>query len=240
MPRRAPSPVPVPAGRPVPDWTYEQAALAAGRRVIAGADEVGRGAWAGPLVAAAVCFPPALIRAAAAAGPEGPEPLAGLAAIRDSKQLTPAAREMLDVRIRAVAAVGLGLVSAALCDCIGMGAANRLAIARAIRALPVRPDYLLLDAFPLPAMPIPQAALIRGDSRVMSIAAASIVAKVARDAILDRLHTVWPTYGFVRNKGYGTAAHAAVLDAQGPCPEHRRSFDPLRSRLAAAAADEPA
>ena len=157
--------------------------------------------------------------------------LAELAGVRDSKQLSHAARCALDACIRRHAEVGLGLVSAALCDRIGMAAANRLALTRAIRALPALPDYVLLDAFPLPRLPIAQQPLIKGDTRVVSIAAASIIAKVARDALLDACHACWPAYDFGRNKGYGTAAHNAALLQHGPTPEHRRSFDPLRSLL---------
>ena len=225
------TPAPLPAPRPaVPDWSYEAAAQAAGYRAIAGGDEVGRGAWVGPLVAAAVMFPPALVQAATGRpDPEQAAALAELAPVRDSKQLTAAARQALDAVIRRHAAVGLGWVSAALCDRIGMAAANRLALTRAIRALPGRPEYLLLDAFRLPSLPIPQLALIKGDSRVVSIAAASIVAKVARDALLEEYDTRWPGYGFAQNKGYGTAGHAAALQRGGPCPEHRRSFTPVRT-----------
>jgi ribonuclease HII len=229
-----------------PDWSFEQAAQAAGYGRIAGADEVGRGAWAGPLVAAAVVFPTPLIAAGPGGEPgslgDGPQPcpidpalqlcLADLAGVRDSKQLSPAARRALDACIRRHGEVGIGWVSAALCDRIGMAAANRLALTRAIRALPALPDYLLLDAFPLPGLRIPQQALIKGDARVISIAAASIVAKVARDALMHDLHVCWPAYGFGNHKGYGTAVHHTALIEQGPCPDHRRSIDPLRTQLA--------
>jgi len=234
---------PAPPGPLCPDWTYEQAALAAGHQVIAGCDEVGRGAWAGPLLAAAVVFPPALIAAAPhSADPAVAACLEELAGVRDSKQLTPAARRHLAAGVRRQAQVGIGLVSAALCDRIGMGAANRLALTRAIRALPVPPEYVLIDACRLPRLPQPQLALIKGDSRSVSVAAASIVAKVARDALMDEYHATWPAYAFAAHKGYGTAAHQAALFAHGPTPQHRRSFDPLRSWLGGPPAppEEPA
>ncbi len=201
---------------------------------MAGCDEVGRGALAGPLFAAAVVFPTELIMATEGTGdPALCDCLAELAAVRDSKLLAPAERRRLAACIRRQAVVGLGNVSAGLCDRIGMGAANRLALTRAIRALPAPPGFVLVDAYRLPRLPMPHLALIKGDSRSVSIAAASIVAKVARDAIMDGYHALWPGYGFDENKGYGTPAHLAVLRRLGPTPQHRRSFDPLRSALAA-------
>jgi ribonuclease HII len=186
-------------------------------------------------MAAAVVFSPALIAAATGGAADAAlqSCLDELAAVRDSKQLTPSARCRLDACIRRQGQVGLGLVSAALCDQIGMGAANRLALTRAIRALPAPVDYVLVDACRLPRLPQPYLALIKGDSRSVSIAAASIVAKVARDALMDSYHTCWPAYCFDENKGYGTPAHLHALVTHGPTPQHRCSFDPLRSLLAA-------
>jgi ribonuclease HII len=233
---------PAPPGPLQPDWSEEATALAAGYQTVAGCDEVGRGALAGPLMAAAVVFPPALIAAAAtgAADASLQDCLDELAAVRDSKLLTPAARCRLDACIRRHGRVGLGLVSAALCDQIGMGAANRLALTRAIRALPGPVEYVLVDACRLPRLPLPHLALIKGDSRSVSIAAASIVAKVARDALMDAYHTCWPAYRFDENKGYGTPAHLRTLIQHGPTPQHRRAFDPLRSLLAAPDSPAPA
>jgi ribonuclease HII len=225
---------PAPPGPLHPDWSHEAAAQAAGYWAVAGCDEVGRGALAGPLMAAAVVFPPALIAAATGAADAALQDcLDELAGVRDSKQLTPAARCRLDACIRRQGQVGLGRVSAALCDQIGMGAANRLALTRAIRALPAPVDYVLVDACRLPRLPLPHLALIKGDSRSVSIAAASIVAKVARDALMDAYHPCWPAYRFDENKGYGTPAHLHALVQHGPTPEHRCSFDPLRSLLTA-------
>jgi ribonuclease HII len=203
-----------------------------GYALAAGCDEVGRGAWAGPLVAAAVIFPPELVQALADPQSAIRNPQwAGLAAVRDSKQLLPAQRERLDGVIRRHAlAVGLGQVSPGLGDRIGWGAANRLALVRAVRALPLHPDYLLLDAFGLPGLDLPQLPLIRGDSRCMSIAAASIIAKVARDRQMVAAGLVYPAYAFALHKGYGTPTHAAALARHGPSPIHRRSFAPVRER----------
>ncbi|HEX5506841.1 MAG TPA: hypothetical protein VFW96_29785, partial [Thermomicrobiales bacterium] len=137
---------------------HERELAARGRRLIAGVDEVGRGAWAGPLVAAAVILPPPADAAVAAAL------LARLAGVRDSKLLSPARREALRAAIEGVAlGIGLGAVGAAEVDRLGLGAANREAHRRAVAALPLRPDFLLLDAFPLPGAPAPQRAIIRGD-----------------------------------------------------------------------------
>ena len=241
MPRRPWQPpsgvLAAPPGPLLPDWRYEAAALAAWHVTVAGCDEVGRGALAGPLVAGAVVFPPDLIRAAASGDPAWSAGLAELAAVRDSKQLSAAVRAELDGCIRRQAQVGLGAVSAALCDRIGMGAANRLALTRALRALPARPAFVLIDACRLPLWPGPQLGLIKGDSRAVSIAAASIVAKVARDRLMEGYHTDWPAYRFADNKGYGTAAHLTALRNSGPSPQHRRSFAPIRS--AADPAEEP-
>ncbi len=218
-----------------PGWDFELAALGEGKQLIAGCDEVGRGSWAGPLVAAAVIFPPDLIAAAGDAAQEDEScllRLADLEGVRDSKQLTPERREELDVCVRRQAlTVGLGLVSPALCDAIGMGAANRLAMVRAVRALGLTPELLLLDAFRLPLLRLPQLPIIKGDARSYSIAAASIVAKVARDRMMAECDAEWPAFGFGKHKGYGTAEHAAALLREGPTPLHRRCFAPVREAL---------
>jgi ribonuclease HII len=154
--------------------------------------------------------------------------LAHLAGVRDSKALSAEQRERLMPAIVATArGVGIGSVPADELDRIGLGAANRLAWARAIAALPLVPDHLLLDAFRLPGVRLPQTPLIRGEQESLSIAAASIVAKVHRDRLLHALDREFPHYGFARHKGYGTAAHQAALLAHGPCPVHRFSFGPV-------------
>jgi ribonuclease HII len=205
-----------------PGLARESALTVQGYRAIAGVDEAGRGAWAGPLVAAAVILPaPDEVGEATL--------LAQLAGVRDSKTLDHARRERLLPAIEQVArGIGVGWVPADELDRIGLGAANRLAWERAIAALPLAPDFLLLDAFRLPASDLPQEPIIRGDRDCLSIAAASIVAKVTRDRALVALDARFPPYGFGRHKGYGTAAHHAALRLHGPCPEHRQSFAPLR------------
>ena len=230
-PRSPKTPIPLPAR---PDWETERGCHVQGYALVAGCDEVGRGAWAGPLVAGAVIFPPALAAHVDDTAPPADPALArawtDLAPVRDSKQLTPKMREHLAVRIRQHAlAVGIGLVSPGLGDRIGWGAANRLALVRAVRALAVPPDYLLLDAFGLPGLAVPQLPLIKGDARCISIAAASIVAKVYRDRLMVAAHADYPAYDFATHKGYGTAVHAAALEAAGPSPLHRRTFAPVKN-----------
>jgi ribonuclease HII len=135
--------------------------------------------------------------------------------------------------VRAVACgVGLAAVPAPSIDVLGIGPANRLALRLAVADLPLVPDYALVDAVLVPDLPCNQTAVVRGDSRCLSIAAASVVAKVARDDLLDRHAVRYPGYGFERHKGYGTAAHLAALEAHGPCPLHRRGFAPVRGLVA--------
>jgi ribonuclease HII len=203
---------------PVPDSTAERAFWQAGYHLIAGVDEVGRGAMAGPLVAAAVVFPPTDSWWPA----DTP-----LAAVRDSKLLTAEGRARLVPIICAGAvAVAVGEVEAGEIDAIGVGPANRLAMERAIAALPVCPEALLLDATTLD-VDLPQVGLIDGDARCISIAAASIVAKVTRDRFMIECHGVDPRFGFAIHKGYCTAEHLAALERHGPCRHHRRSFAPV-------------
>ena len=212
------------AAVPTPGLGRERSLLAAGYRAIAGIDEVGRGAWAGPLVAAAVVLPP--VDGTAFDEDELTRRLAG---VRDSKGLSPRQRERLAGAIEATAlGVGVGWVPAAEIDRLGLTAANRLAWHRAVAALPCPPDFLLLDAFSLPGSPTPQLAIVRGDRDCLTIAAASIVAKVVRDRALAVLDLTLPGYGFGRHKGYGTAEHRTAIARHGPCAEHRRSFAPLR------------
>lgn len=211
------------AGAVVPGLAREIALAGSGYRAIAGVDEAGRGAWAGPLVAAAVILPDA-------SADDGAALLDQLRGVRDSKLLNAVRREVLLMTITATArAIGVGWVGATELDRIGLGAANRLAWERAVAALDPPPDYLLLDAFRLPASPLPQTPIVRGDRECLSIAAASIVAKVTRDRALAALDQHYPHYGFGRHKGYGTVAHQVALREHGACAEHRRSFAPLRA-----------
>lgn len=202
-----------------PGLDRERRLWARGCLAVAGLDEAGRGAWAGPVVAAAVILPPRqrnLLRA--------------LQGVRDSKTLSPAQRERLEPEIRANAlAVGVGLASARYIDAHGIIAATRLAMEMAAFNLGVLPDHLLIDALRLPGLPVAQTALAHGDGLVLSIAAASIVAKVYRDRLMVGLGVSYPAYGFVSHKGYGTAAHRQALLQCGPCREHRLSFAPLRA-----------
>jgi ribonuclease HII len=213
---------------PPPGLRLERRLWRQGYRLIAGIDEVGRGAWAGPVVAAAVVLPL-----------EAPHLRRSLAGVNDSKQLTPRQRERLFEAIRATAlGIGLGGASAAEVDRAGLIAATRAAMQRAVAMLPADalPEALLIDAVDLTAeVPLPQQAIIYGDSRSLSIAAASIVAKVSRDRWMVGLDQAYPGYGFARHKGYGTAEHCAALEQLGVCPYHRLSYAPIM-RLCARAA----
>lgn len=197
----------------------EQRLWHAGYRRVAGLDEAGRGAWAGPVVAAAVVLP---------AEPAIADQLAG---VIDSKQLSPTQRSRLaPLIVERAAATGVGVVAAQRIDQVGIAAATREAMALAVARLDPAPDFLLIDFVRLAGMPIPQASLVKGDCRVLSIAAASVLAKVTRDRLMDELALRFPAYGFERHKGYGTAQHQAALAAWGPSPEHRLSFAPVDKR----------
>lgn len=196
-----------------PGLKLEQALWRAGLRRVAGLDEAGRGALAGPVTVAAVVLPPA------------ESVLRLLDGVRDSKQMTPAQREHWAARIRQVAwDWALGWAEAAEIDALGILPATRRAALRAIGALHAPPEHLLLDYLKLPDCDIPQTALPKGDVHVLSIAAASVLAKTARDAHMRALEKDFPGYGFARHKGYGTAAHREALRRLGPSPVHRRSF----------------
>lgn len=195
---------------------YERELWAEGR-VVAGLDEAGRGAWAGPVVAAAVILPP-----------EPERVLDALAGVDDSKRLSPAARERLYDRIREVAATAVGVIPPDVIDAIGILNATYRAMRAALAALAQQPDALLIDYLPRPLGDWPQQRLVRGERASLSIAAASIVAKVHRDRLMVELDARYPGYGFARHKGYGTREHRRALDALGPCPIHRRSWKPIR------------
>lgn len=183
---------------------------------VCGVDEVGRGPWAGPLVAGAAIIPEKL----------------GIEGIGDSKRLSAATRERLSVLLHDRAIVGIGIVEVAELDRIGLTAANDLAMARAIEALPSAPALALIDGKRVPkGLPVPAEAIVKGDSKSLSIAAASIVAKVARDRMMSDLAKQHPGYGWETNAGYGTAAHKAGLKTLGVTPHHRRSFKPIANIL---------
>ena len=198
-----------------PTLEFEQALWQQSFCTIAGLDEAGRGALAGPLFAAAVILPKG----------RSLDLLHGLAGVRDSKQLSPAKREVAANLIKSIALDwGIGVISAAEIDENGMAKAGRLVFERALASLKTVPDHLLVDYFKLPALKIPQTALIKGDARSLSIACASILAKTARDKAMRDLDQLYPDFGFVVNKGYGTAAHRQALVKHGTCPEHRQCF----------------
>ena len=207
----------------MPDLSLEQwVETEFGVTFVAGLDEAGRGAIAGPVVAAAVILPL-----------DRPEIRQQLAQVNDSKQLTPARREATFDLIAAYAlTTGVGRSSAVEIDRLGIMAANRLAMRRAIAQLDPVPQFLLLDGrMRLPAVYLPQRAIVRGDTRSLSIAAASILAKVSRDREMIALDDRYPVYGLRYHKGYCTRAHEAALAAHGPCPIHRHSFAPIRRPL---------
>jgi ribonuclease HII len=210
--------------RAPPDLATERALWRDGVGSIAGIDEVGRGPLAGPVAAGAVILPQI---------PRITGRFRWLARVRDSKQLPSAAREELSGYIwEHSLAAGVSFVPVAVIDRIGIAEASRQAWLGAIAELVVKPAHLLLDAFRLPACRLPQTPIIGGDEKIMSIACASIIAKVARDRLMADEHTEHPGYGFVTNKGYATPEHFAALDRLGPCRLHRRSFSPVREMVA--------
>ena len=202
-----------------PDLRFESTLWAEGFAYIAGLDEAGRGAWAGPVAAGAVILPP------------DPEIQRQLSQVRDSKQMRPAERTYWAEIIKDQAlAWGVGFATHLEIDAWGIVPATRQAMKRALEALAPVPEHLLIDALRLPEIALPQTALIKGDARSLSIAAASVLAKTARDAVMVQLDEQYPAYGFARHKGYGTAAHQSALERCGPCPIHRLSFAPVKER----------
>jgi ribonuclease HII len=195
-----------------PSDFFEAEARTRGYELIAGLDEAGRGPLAGPVVSAVVILP----RRFASAG------------LNDSKQVAPAERERLYRHIvkRAIS-VGVGLATEREIDTVNILQATRLAMLRALQALPVTPDFLLLDALFLPSVRLPQRPIIKGDAFSLSIAAASIVAKVSRDRLMRDYHRRYPQYNFQSHKGYGTPEHLRLLAEYGPCEAHRQTFRPV-------------
>ena len=201
-----------------PDLSEELALAEAGHTHVAGIDEAGRGAWAGPVYAAAVVLPL-----------ERLDLVDLLEGVRDSKLLSPARREALLPIIKDVAvAVGVGWASPAEIDEMGIAAATRQAMARAIARLNGRVSALLIDYVRLPEVTLPQRVLPKADARCLSVAAASIVAKVTRDRLMVELEGRHPVYGFDRHKGYGTRQHREALARLGPAPIHRKSWRPIQ------------
>ena len=203
--------------QPRPTYREEAALFGEGYSLVAGMDEVGRGPIAGPVVAGVTALPPTLRGR-------------WVRLIRDSKQLTASQRtDALEYIRDAALALGTGMCSAREVDALGIVAATHLAMRRALHTLPLLPQFLLLDAFPLPGVPIAQKAIVKGDALCLSIAAASIVAKVERDKIMQEEEDVaHPEYGFANHKGYCTREHVRNLRRRGPCSIHRFSFAPVR------------
>lgn len=204
-----------------PTLAAERRARARGYRLIAGIDEAGRGCLAGPVVAGAV-----ILRL------ESGSLLERIHEVTDSKLLTPRQRERLLREIEGVSvSMGVGVAPSWEIDKAGIVVATRRAMARAVRALEVKPDFLLIDALLVPESPYPQQAIVKGDRLSLSIAAASILAKVKRDEWMDVFDQTWPDYRFGLHKGYATALHRRALEALGPCPIHRRTFAPVAALL---------
>jgi ribonuclease HII len=204
-----------------PDIQYETELWHSGLKYIAGIDEAGRGAWAGPVTAGAVIL-----------SSDDPDLSSRLQGVRDSKQMSAVQRGKWEKTIRQVAlGVSTGWADYDEIDALGILPATRLAMQRAIAGLNCQIDHLLIDAVILRDVEIPQTSLIKGDARSLSIAAASIIAKTARDHFMELLEEKTPGYGFARHKGYGTAYHQEALSKVGVSPVHRKSYAPIKKLL---------
>ncbi|HTC12706.1 MAG TPA: ribonuclease HII [Chthoniobacterales bacterium] len=193
---------------------FEKLLWSKGVSLVAGIDEAGRGPLAGPVVAAVAVLPTKF----------------SLAGLNDSKQLAEEFREELFEALTASGALvcyGVGIAEPAEVDRFNILRATFLAMQRAIAALPIQPEHLLIDGLPVPVFQQPQTAIVGGDGKSKSIAAASVIAKVTRDRMMRKWHSEFPQYSFDRNKGYGTREHLESLQIHGPCPIHRRSFAPV-------------
>ena len=195
------------------DFSRERALRARGFFLVAGVDEAGRGPLAGPVVAAAVILPDDC----------------AIEGLNDSKKLTTKKREHFHtiLTLRADIHWGIGQADVGEIDSLNILRATHLAMARAVAALPRKPDHALVDGLPVRGLPVPHTALVAGDTLSLSIAAASIIAKVARDRLMTALDAEYPQYGFARHKGYGVREHLEALRSHGPSPVHRRSFQPV-------------
>lgn len=199
-----------------PDLSFETALWEQDLHYIAGIDEAGRGALAGDVAAAAVILP------------READLQHILAGVRDSKQMSPVQREYWSQEIKKAAlAWAVGFASNTEIDSLGIAPATRLAVRRALELLPIKPDHLLVDYINLPDCAVPQTPLVKGDARCLSIAAASVLAKTARDELMRHYERRYPGYGFAKHKGYGTASHRIALQQLGASPLHRCSFAPL-------------
>jgi len=193
-------------------WAYEKQAWSDGHTRVAGLDEAGRGPLAGPVVAAAVILPPGI----------------DVTGLNDSKVMTAPAREKAFGRIVSEAAVGVGIVGPEIIDEINILRATHEAMKAALGNLDAAFDFVLVDGLPVPGLPAESLSIVKGDSKSVSIMAASIVAKVTRDRIMIELDREYPQYGFASHKGYCTSRHLAAIRRCGPCPCHRRSFAGVR------------
>lgn len=195
-----------------PTSRFEKLYRAQGYASIAGLDEAGKGAWAGPVVAGAVILPEKV----------------ELPNLNDSKLLTARMREQLyDLIVEQAIAYGVGIQEAHMVDEIGLSAAHRLAMRQAVEALAVTPDFLLVDGLGIRQLGVESVCIVKGDQKSRSIAAASIIAKVTRDRIMIKLHDKFPAYGFADHKGYGTAEHREAIAKHGVCSIHRLSYEPV-------------
>jgi ribonuclease HII len=201
---------------PLPTFHEERSLLVDGFTIVAGVDEAGCGCWAGPVYAAAVILPF--------------DSRIGL--VRDSKTLSLSQRQRAVERIKKEAAAwAVGTASAEEIDQMNIRRAGALAMKRAIEGLTMKPQFVLIDAFRIPGLDIPSKSIVRGDAKVKSIAAASVIAKVERDIHLQELDRRFPGYGFAEHKGYGTKQHQEALIRLGPCAEHRKSYAPIKALL---------
>jgi ribonuclease HII len=208
-----------------PNLGHENELKSQGYELVAGIDEVGRGALAGPVVASAVILP-------------HPPNLPWFEMVRDSKELDSRKRESLfDLISREAVAVGIGIVPPRIIDSINILKATRLAMMQAVEKLTKQPNFLLIDRITLPQCPIPQRGITRGDRLCLSIACASIIAKVTRDRMMEKFDQIYPRYGFAQHKGYGTGRHIMCLRSLGPSPIHRLYFAPVRSIIASQSSD---
>ena len=196
-----------------PSRNHEKRLHKKGHHLVAGIDEAGKGAWAGPVVAASVILP-AVVQ---------------LEGVNDSKLLSPKKRQQLFVKITAQAlAWSVGVVGHEVVDKVGIVKATQRAMERAIKGLRVEPEYLLIDGTPFFKPETPHEFIVRGDQKMTNIAAAAIVAKVTRDKLMDSVHSAHPNYGFVAHRGYGTKGHQDALTEHGPSPVHRFSYRPIQ------------
>jgi len=204
----------------LPNLDHENELKSQGYELIAGIDEVGRGALAGPVVASAVILPHTA-------------KIPWFELVRDSKELDFKKRESLfDLINKGAIAVGIGIVPPQVIDSINILKATRLAMMQAVEKLPKQPNFLLIDRIGLSQCPIPQRGITRGDKICLSIACASIIAKVTRDCMMEEFDKTYPGYGFARHKGYGTGSHLSCLQKLGPSPIHRLYFAPVKNIIA--------